>query len=912
MRLEDFIPEYPPLEEEDFFRRIVEKKEFWSSSVDVLMDEKIVLDPHQMNVARYMSQWTIYDSMLLYHEMGTGKSAVTISMVEVFRAQNSEYKKVIYISHNQTQIDNYKREIFKFSTRLQAMLDLETVTIQDPILDAKRKESKRNTILARDGFEFITYGTVHSELSRIMAGKFMSHYEHSIIILDESHHLVLTDDQTEAKKSYAAIESFLGLLKYKKLLVMSGTPIRDQPHEIVPLLNLVLPDEKKFPKRSDFMHEYFEVASEREVMPGIFLKMYEWKVGMRRRFQDALRGRISYVRRETTSVEVEYVGSIQEPMKSLRLAINIMNPTDVQNEVYQEEFEKETKRVEADAGKEEAEATEATVFRKIKKKKETSVYSKSKQASLFVFPNGAIGDDGYKAFVNQDFTMNKEFMKNFGDSTAEISALDQATKLDLLSQFSVTYARLIGEIMTHPNELVYVFCDLVNGSGVLLLMSILKSLFNFSLVANRSQIRYDRQQPRMILLNEEVTPESDFQDLIAYFNNVENKEAAYCQVILSTSKTKEGISLRNVRQIHITTPTWNMGDMSQAMARSLRAKSHADLVDPKVRIFLHCAVPFYEEDGDTEQRDPTLKEVRSSVDFQRYYRSEIKERNAKLIERVFLESSWDCAMNLPVNSKTGRIVDGSRECEYSLCNYQCEGVDEEAMAARGSDVANYNILYSNAVMDQILAALRGVFQKNKICSLSTILAATNDIADANRILVEKCLVEIITEPIVLLDEHRFPRFLMSRGDLFFLADSPFLASPSASFYYQQYPATVLDFPIEEVLDGFYHQNLDMLTKQLNKILYTRNSNARAFFQCFPLMFQREFCELSIQNEILHPERFTRFSYRQWFVDNFRTEITQIPNVLLDHHFVSEKKQLRRLDLSRPQNGWETIFIEAAQ
>jgi hypothetical protein len=153
---------------------------------------------------------------------------------------------------------------------------------------------------------------------------------------------------------------------------------------------------------------------------------------------------------------------------------------------------------------------------------------------------------------------------------------------------------------------------------------------------------------------------------------------------------------------------------------------------------------------------------------------------------------------------------------------------------------------------------------------------------------------------------------MSRGDLFFLTDSPFLASPSASFYYQQYPATVLDFPIEEVLDGFYHQNLDMLTKQLNKILYTRNSNARAFFQCFPLMFQREFCELSIQNEILHPERFTRFSYRQWFVDNFRTEITQIPNVLLDHHFVSEKKQLRRLDLSRPQNGWETIFIEAAQ
>lgn len=909
MRWEDFLPEYPPLEEEDFFRRIVKKKEFWSSSADVLMGEKIVLEPHQMNVARYMSQWTLYDSMLLYHEMGTGKSAVTISMVELFRMQNSEYQKVIYISHNQTQIDNYKREIFKFSTRLQAMLDMETMVIQDPILDAKRKESKRNSILGRDGFEFLTYGTVATELSRIMASKFMDRYEHCIIILDESHHLVLTDDQIEAKKSYAAIETFLNRLRYKKLLVMSGTPIRDQPHEIVPLLNLVLPKDKKFSNRSEFMHEYFEVMAEREVMPGIFLKIYEWKTGMRRIFREALRGRISYVRRETTSVEVDYVGTIYEPMTSLRLAVNVMNPADVQNEVYREEFEKEVRR--AEAGAEEAE-TEAIVFRKIKKKKETSVYSKSKQASLFVFPNGAIGDEGYRTFVNQDYTMNKEFMKNFGDTTAEINALDLAVKLDLLSQFSTTYARLIGEIMAHPTELVYVFCDLVNGSGVLLLMSILKSLFQFSLVANRSQIRHDRTQARMILLNEEVTPEADFQDLIAYFNDAGNKEAAFCQVILSTSKTKEGISLKNVRQIHITTPTWNMGDMSQAMARSLRAKSHADLVDPKVRIFLHCAVPIDSEEEEETRREPTVMELKSSVDFQRYYRSEIKERNAKLIERVFLESSWDCAMNMSANSKTGRIVDGSRECEYSLCQYRCEGIDDEAMAMRGTDVANYNILYSNSAMDQILTAIRGVFQRNKIASLAMILEATSEISDANRILVEQCLVDIMTEPIMLLDEHRFPRFLMSRGNLFFLTDSPFLASSAASsFYYQQHPAVVVDFPIEEVMDGFYLQNLDMLTKQLNKMLYTRNSNAKAFFQGFPLVFQREFCELTLRNEILHPDRFMRFSYREWFIDNFRTEITQIANVLIDHHFVSEKKQLRRLDLSRPQDGWQTIIIETA-
>jgi hypothetical protein len=901
MRFEDFIPEYPPLEEEDFFKRIVEKKEFWTSSSVDMMGK--VLAAHQVNIARYMSQWTMYDSLLLHHEMGTGKSAVTVSMIELFRAQDSDYKKVIYISHNQTQLDNYKREIFKFSSRLNArMADLQPV--QDPILDAKRRESKRNSILARDGFEFVTYGMAANELKR------MTDYNHCIIILDEAHHLVLTDDQTESKKSYAAIEALVDGMSDRKLLVMTGTPIRDQPHEIVPLLNLVLPVARRLPARSEFMSTFFDVASEREVMPGIFLKMYEWKAGMRNVFQDAVRGRISYVRRETTSVEVDYVGDIHEPMKSMRLAVGVMNPADVQNEVYKEVFAKETKRVEAVV--EEEEEAGGGIFRKKKKKKETSIYTQSKQASLFVFPDGSVGEEGFQKYVGTDYSLTGEFMRIFGDNMAEISALDQTTKLELLSQFSITYARLIGEVVRNPTELVYVFCDLVRGSGVLLLMAILKSLFGFKLVAGRSEIRYDRSHPRMILLNDLVTNESEFQDLIDYYNHPENRDAAFCQIILSTSKTKEGISLKNVRQIHITTPTWNMGDMSQAMARSLRAKSHADLVDPKVRIFLHCATPFFpqneaEEALEEPGRVVTEKELRASVDFQRYYRSEIKERNAKLIERVFLESSWDCAMNMPVNSSTGRLVDYSRECEYDTCRYQCEGMEGNIEEIRGRDRVNFDMLYSGTLSDQILLAIRGVFRRQDLCTMADIMDAVREVPDVDRILVEKCLVTIITEPIALLDARRLPRFLMSTGDVFFLADNPTMTSP-ASYYYQKNPATVVDFPMEEVLDGFYFTNMRTLVPRLIRVLYTKNPNAVAFFQSFPLEFQREFCEITIQNEILHPDRFKRFSYRQWFVDSFRTEITLIPNVLMDHHFVSEKKQHRRLDLQRPRDGWKTIVV----
>jgi hypothetical protein len=91
----------------------------------------------------------------------------------------------------------------------------------------------------------------------------------------------------------------------------------------------------------------------------------------------------------------------------------------------------------------------------------------------------------------------------------------------------------------------------------------------------------------------------------------------------------------NIQQIHILTPSWNFADVSQAIARGLRKNSHTALLqegmeDITVRVFLHTALLHPAEDLTPEEKKETLF---LSIDFQRYARSEIKDRNARLMYR---------------------------------------------------------------------------------------------------------------------------------------------------------------------------------------------------------------------------------------------------------------------------------------
>jgi len=865
---DEYLPGYPSIQDEEFYNRIVEKKEFWDGQDDMFFR-------HQVNIARYMAQWTLYSALLIYHEMGTGKSALTVAMTELAK-KTTIYKKVVYIAHNQTQIANYKNEILRFSTRLSSLLQREKKNLSED-----KWRSRWNAILSKDQYEFYTFGTIASEFSKRTDQWIQDHYDKAIILIDEAHHLVQTHKE-EDKKSYNTLERFLSLLTYKKVLVMSGTPIRDQPDEIVPLLNLILPPQKKL-SRTDFISSFFNVKENVKIFEKVEIPVYEWKPEGRQQFIRHIQGYVSYVKRRQSNAIVRYQGRIYEPMKNIKIVAHRMEP--FQNSIYTEIFRKER------WGEEDETSTKS------------SFYSSSKQASLFVFPDTKIGEKGFKKFVTPQFSLRKGFLESLGDDYTNMSS-DQI--LDWLKQFSVSYAHVIHQIINNSKELVYVFSDLVEGSGILLFMSILKTLFKFQLITSKKDL-VDTKGDRMILLNDRVANEDDFQDFINYFNSPENKYGEYCQIVMSTNKTKEGISLKNVRQINILTPSWNIADTAQAMARSLRARSHNDLENPIVNIFLHVSVPFVGEEEDEEkwlagEMPITRDELLFSVDYQRYYRSELKERNAKLLDRVFLESSWDCLMNLPHNTGSGRVEDYSRECEYDVCEYKCYGVSEEITP--GSDVSNYNAYYSDEEEMIVMNTIQDYFSSHHHVCLSKFY---EEFAIHNRILVEKCLATIIHQPLVLRDYRNLPCFLSYKNGILFLTDNPYLPVSQETYetYYQQVPATRILFPLPTLLDSYFTRHQKIILPKLVRLINMGNANAKNLFLSLPLSFQSVFCETTIQSQILHPSQVSTDALA-WFVKEFNTDVEHVPNVLIRHRFLPDKKHYRELDLKNPKKDW-TFF-----
>lgn len=77
-------------------------------------------------------------------------------------------------------------------------------------------------------------------------------------------------------------------------------------------------------------------------------------------------------------------------------------------------------------------------------------------------------------------------------------------------------------------------------------------------------------------------------DTLEWFNRKEKTQD--CKILLLTSRSGMGISLKNVRAVHLMEPQWSAADEDQAVGRATRKNSH-DLVPRNVEVTRWLAVP---------------------------------------------------------------------------------------------------------------------------------------------------------------------------------------------------------------------------------------------------------------------------------------------------------------------------------
>lgn len=183
------------------------------------------------------------------------------------------------------------------------------------------------------------------------------------------------------------------------------------------------------------------------------------------------------------------------------------------------------------------------------------------------------------------------------------------------------------------------------------------------------------------------------------------------KVLMITSSGAEGISLKNVRYVHITEPYWHPVRIHQVIGRARRICSHSDL--PKelqtVNVFLYLMV-FSEQqltsDLSIELRlkDISKKDKKQVItsDEYLYEISSIKEEiNASLLQSV-KESAIDCSIHTRASSSEKDVkcfvIGNPSESKYIYTpNIEAQDKDEGMKLNKRKQVLKLNELTINKI-----------------------------------------------------------------------------------------------------------------------------------------------------------------------------------------------------------------------
>jgi superfamily II DNA or RNA helicase len=580
-----------------------------------LFKKEDILKYHQFIVYNYLIN-SNNRGLLLFHEMGMGKSITAVALAEYYREHVPD-KKIIVLLAKSLQA-NFQNNIEKY-------------------IKLKKKDSDENIDeVIKNNYKFISLNAsnMYSQISRvnktnaeIETDKQLKEFtdivekddflENSILIIDEFHNF----SNSVTNGSYNAIRLYDIIMRTKniKLLFLSGTPIINSPFELVPTFNMlkgfIYTDDKTkttlFPELEKDFNLYF-------------VDYKDNKIKNDKKFQNRIFGMCSYYGNlyfdnatkndfpEEYPIKIELV-----PMSSEQFS---------RYNMYRD-FEREESSVKGMPSKAERFSDKSLAAK--------SYRVQSRQVSNYLIPEYALGP-----------ARGKKSRAKF---------IDKIKPADLknLSVFSPKIKQILKNIDKHKNQLGLIYSEFVTGEGIGILSKVL-DVHGYDCWNTFNKIKDDSDVfdiPTKKSENKKyavITGDVSFDErskIIKTFNDPKNKTGDKITLLLISKTGAEGLDLKNVRHVHLMEPYWNYARLSQIIARAVRYKSHEDL-GPK---FKNVQPYIYLSDYPADFNIKKKKEKTTDLDL---YGSSIK--HLKLINDFYIalaESSIDCNVHSSSFSK---------------------------------------------------------------------------------------------------------------------------------------------------------------------------------------------------------------------------------------------------------------------
>jgi len=366
----NFFPKYPNINnhkkgilnlyDDKFNKNITIKKEFQDlklSNIEKFPENTGELMNHQKIIARFLSSNTPYKSLLLFHEMGTGKTCSSVAAIEEIKNENnSGFKGALVFASGDGLIRNYVNEIvFKCTDGRYIPDNYDKLTEMEKLRRINKSVS--------DYYTFGTFQTFAKEIKKSSNQELKNKYSNMIIVIDEIHNIRESDKKSNLD-TYKQYHRFLHIIENCKIILMSGTPMKDSPEEISSVLNLILDMDNQFPIGQSFTDEYLNINKE-------VITMKKNKI---QKFKNKCRGVISYLSSMKSDINKIFTGD-KNFGKLNHFIVKTDKMNDFQTKYYLEASEKDDK--------------------------DKGVYSNSTQAILFVYPDGSYGKKGFDKYMTK-------------------------------------------------------------------------------------------------------------------------------------------------------------------------------------------------------------------------------------------------------------------------------------------------------------------------------------------------------------------------------------------------------------------------------------------------------------------------------------------------------------------------------
>lgn len=763
-------------------------------------------EPTQMLLRNYISKVTPFDNVLLYYDVGVGKTCAAITIAEGFKEYiNNMGRRVVVLVKNKNIEKNFIGELLSKCTR-EEYLDDEEYDIYSGKITYRGSDTHRNEIITRanktisKSYQFVTYGTF---INRVLGAKQFEKNElgqntkrvkrtetgeiqrkrikdeiknlnNTVIIVDEAHNIT-------GNEVYTSLMRVLSRSYNYRLILLTATPMYDNSTEIFELANLLNANNTRFQfptgnnllkatesgdsylikKRSDYIN--------RSALKGDVYEITDWG---KSQLENSILGKISYLRGNTeTNPEKKELG---EPL----LTGNVGTTKVFLCEMSQYQYKVYLSALKTDLGQF-SKYDMSTAIKRIESEenvmesdrivsKASSLYKNSSDASTMTYPEFTYGKDG--------------FLKIFSKSGNKYIIKDKSVLTTELKKYSSKLYHLLQNINNGSGN-VFIYTNYVNYGGTSLLKQLLlnNGFYEYS-GKNVPEERYYKS----FMIFDESTSLRNREQAKRIFNSDENKGGKYIRIIIGSPIISEGITLKAVRQVHILEPYWNMSKINQIIGRAVRNYSHhaLPLEERNVEIYKYVSV-FYTND---KQLDSTSDLKKFFIDREKYILSEEKDRSNKLIERQLKVSSFDCSFNTSRNVIVNGI-NGSPECDYTECNYTCKQLPSSERVDK-STYKMYIAFFDQFDIYFIIETIKTMFSKTFVWHLDDIKEYIQQLEPlVTDEAIYTTLKHIVDNKVFIVDMYGREGFIIQSGNYYIFNDSDI--DIESSIY-----SKILDFSVD--------------------------------------------------------------------------------------------------------------------